>query len=642
MSKLAKALTAAAGNAGVADAPNVADVFSTYLYEGTGSGNANTITNGIDLDGEGGMVWIKGRDYGIGNNCLFDTERGVNKVLYSNSTSAEGSGASLTSFTSSGFVAQYTNDINENGRSLSSWTFRKAPRFFDVVTYTGDGVTGREIAHDLGCDVGMIFIKLRHELSGNTGSWRTYHKSLGGTQYLLLEDTAAASTWSGIFNDTDATDSVFTVTGHTHVNALGGEYVAYLFAHDPDGENDDGMIACGSFVPSSTWGSEISIGWEPQYVMFKKTTGTGDWNIHDSMRGIISGSADPKLWANKSDAEAGYSDNIEITANGFKQVFSSVDTNTYIYMAIRAPMMVEPESGTDVFKAELFTASTTIFTPNFPPDLNIQKGVRTSGGGIYTGSRLTGDGKYLQTASTSAEGSYSSYRYGLATGTFKQSLYSGTSSGGLELMFKRAKGFMDVVAYSGNGTAGRTVNHSLGVVPEMMIIKNRDQTRYWAVYNKDIGNNYRLELNSTTNKLISSEWNTTTPTSNLFTLGSDGEVNSSLGNDYIAYLFATLAGVSKVGSYTGNGTNQNIACGFSGGARFVMIKRTDSSGDWYMWDTTRGIVTGNDPHLSLNTTSAEVTSDDSIDPQSTGFTVNQVAATNINVTSATYIFLAIA
>jgi hypothetical protein len=73
-----------------------------------------------------------------------------------------------------------------------------------------------------------------------------------------------------------------------------------------------------------------------------------------------------------------------------------------------------------------------------------------------------------------------------------------------------------------------------------------------------------------------------------------------------------------------------------------MIKRTDSTGDWYVWDTARGIVSGNDPHLSLNTTVAEVTTDDTIDPDNSGFIVNQVAATNVNVNAATYIFLAIA
>ena len=115
------------------------------------------------------------------------------------------------------------------------------------------------------------------------------------------------------------------------------------------------------------------------------------------------------------------------------------------------------------------------------------------------------------------------------------------------------------------------------------------------------------------------------------------------GSTYIAYLFATLAGISKVGSYTGDGAaGKVIDCGFSTGARFILIKRTDSTGDWFFWDTTRGIIAGNDPHLSLNTTAAEVTTDDSIDPDSSGFIVNQVAATNINVSSASYIFYSIA
>jgi hypothetical protein len=100
--------------------------------------------------------------------------------------------------------------------------------------------------------------------------------------------------------------------------------------------------------------------------------------------------------------------------------------------------------------------------------------------------------------------------------------------------------------------------------------------------------------------------------------------------------------VSKVGSYTGNGSSQTVNCSFSSGARFVMIKRTDSTGNWYVWDTTRGIVAGNDPHLSFNSMAVEVTTDDTIDPNSSGFVVNQVAATNVNVSAATYIYLAIA
>lgn len=113
-----------------------------------------------------------------------------------------------------------------------------------------------------------------------------------------------------------------------------------------------------------------------------------------------------------------------------------------------------------------------------------------------------------------------------------------------------------------------------------------------------------------------------------------------------------LAGTSRVASptyvddvfsaytYTGNGGSQTINCGFTTGARFILIKRTDSTGDWFVFDTVRGIVAGNDPHLSINKTAAEVTTDDSIDPDTAGFIVNQVAATNLNATSATYIYLA--
>jgi hypothetical protein len=101
---------------------------------------------------------------------------------------------------------------------------------------------------------------------------------------------------------------------------------------------------------------------------------------------------------------------------------------------------------------------------------------------------------------------------------------------------------------------------------------------------------------------------------------------------------------STVSAYASN-ININsklINCGFTTGARFVLIKRTDTVGDWYVWDSTRGIVAANDPHLSLNTTAAEVTTDDSVDPDTRGFIVNQLAATNINVSAATYIFLAFA
>ena len=183
------------------------------------------------------------------------------------------------------------------------------------------------------------------------------------------------------------------------------------------------------------------------------------------------------------------------------------------------------------------------------------------------------------------------------------------------------------------------VNHNLGVKPELIIRKDRNQSNGWdTVANITATTETALALNTTDSGYVSSYPFIlgSEPTATVINIGSQSAIT------YVAYLFATCAGVSKVFSYTGNGSSQTINCGFTGGARWILIKRTDSTGDWYVWDSARGIVSGNDPHLSLNTTAAEVTSDDTIDPDSTGFIVNQVAATNVNVSSATYIGIAIA
>ena len=137
-------------------------------------------------------------------------------------------------------------------------------------------------------------------------------------------------------------------------------------------------------------------------------------------------------------------------------------------------------------------------------------------------------------------------------------------------------------------------------------------------------------------------WNNTTPNSTTFSLGSNNNVVAS-GSTYIAYLFAGLDGISKVSSYTGTGSNINVDCGFTAGARFVMIKRTDSTGDWYVWDTARGIVSGNDPYFRLNSYLDNYgTNVDYIDPLNAGFTVTSSAPAALNASGGTYLFLAIA
>jgi hypothetical protein len=208
-------------------------------------------------------------------------------------------------------------------------------------------------------------------------------------------------------------------------------------------------------------------------------------------------------------------------------------------------------------------------------------------------------------------------------------------------MFRRAPGFFDVVAYTGTGST-LVLDHNLGVEPEFMIVKGRTINAGWHCYHKDVGNTKAVPLNSSGAESTSSfYWNNTSPTATQATLGAFTHYNVS-NQTGILYLFATVAGISKVGSYSGTGSDVNVDCGFSSGARMVWVKRADSSGDWFVWDSVRGIVAGNDPYLRLNSETAEVTTTDYIDPLSTGFTITSSAPAALNASGGSYIFLAIA
>ena len=634
-----KMLQASAGNAG-GDPVVIEDVFSTYLY--AGNQTARSIVNDIDLDGEGGLVWLKSRTEGQ-NNYLFDTARGPNKFLMSDHNAGEQvvSDRGVTAFNSNGFDLGSNTGGNRSANNYVSWTFRKAPKFFDIVTYTGNGVAGRDIAHELGVAPGMIVVKIK------TASidWIVYHRGIGATKNLRLNQTNVEQTYIGMWNDTEPTDTVFTLGSTASVNAAGNEYVAYLYAHDPlgpAGDGSDGMIACGSYTGnSSTDGPEIDLGWEPQWILVKNADVARGWFLFDSMRGMRQ-----RLAANDAAAEATTaSDTFALQATGFKVTASDLEYNrtgdNYVYMAIRRGPMRTPEVGTKVFAVDQNTSSAPEYISGFPVDMSFHRNVTGIGNSQIQSRLLQGTRMFLNRTDAEIAGAGCTFDYMNGWGLNNANLSSYYS-----WMWKRSPGFFDVVAYTGEGTFNTTTitrSHSLGVVPEMIIYKGRDAAYGWAVYHEGIAVANALQL---TNAFASSAdgsifWNGTPPTATEFSAGKNPQTNNA-GADYIAYLFATLAGVSKVGSYTGNGSNQTIDCGFTSGARFILIKRTDATGDWYFWDSVRGIVAGNDPHLSLNTTTAQVTTDDSVDPDSSGFIVNQVAATNINVSSAEYIFYAIA
>ena len=627
----------------------------------TANGSPTIVQDGTEYvvdSGNGGLVWIKNRT-GTWDHALFDTERGVSSYVKSNSNSTSAT-TQFSSFNSNGFSLNGGNTrFNDASSDYVSWTFAKAPKFFDVVTYTGNGVQGRTISHNLGSTPGMIMVK---SLS-NSYSWHVLHRDMTAASYAIYLDLTYSEqpNWNSIWNSTFPSSTEFTLGSNGAVNENGDNYVAYLFAHnDGDGDfgetGDQDIIKCGSYTGAGSGAVDVDLGFEPQFVFIKNASRASDWMLQDIMRGMSHGSWNP-LVANKTQAEIGISaDRVVPTATGF-----TVNNNgsndfgqsgdTVIYIAIRRGPMKTPTSGTEVFATDIRTSAEGEgkYTSGFPVDWSLANNYDEAGN-TFAGTRLTN--AHLQTNSTTTESSSASdyewdYNDGISIGA--SGAFFGSSKNIINYMFRRAPGFFDVVAYTGNSTAGRTVSHNLEVTPEMIWVKRRNGSDNWGVYHKGLNGgttpeNYYLNLDRNAEEATQvGYWNNTAPTSSNFTLGTNPRLNDSAGT-YIAYLFATLPGISKVGSYTGNGTSQAIDCGFSAGARFVLIKRTDGTGNWNLFDSERGIVAGNDPRLELNTTDAEDTGYDWIDPDSSGFIVNHIAynADCSNHSGATYIFLAIA
>jgi hypothetical protein len=628
------------------DVNYIESVFSTYLY--TGNDATQTINNDIDLSGKGGLVWIKPRDL-VEFHSLFDTTRGAGYYLSSSQTSAQSYGATtLTSFNSNGFSLGGATRVNGDPYNNVSWTFRKQPKFFDVITYTGTG-SNTTISHNLGSVPGMIFVKR----TDTTANWQVYHRSLANTEYIVLNTTAAVATGTTRWNSTTPTSTEFSLGTDATVNASGGTYVAYLFAHDAGGfgtTGTDNVISCGSFTTDSGANATVNLGYEPQWVIFKRTNNTSNWAILDNMRGW-SQTQGNELNANTSGAEGSSFNGLFPTATGFVSNGALFGSSDYIYMAIRRPMKM-PTDATTVFKPVTLTPSgATTVTTGFPVDLIIS-GVRNRGGSItntYVNDRLRGGSTnqfvYVYTNLTDAEGNDSGYGFGMDNNTATiDNVYNTAAAITTPCIywnFSRRPGFFDVVCYTGTGS-NTTQAHNLGVVPELIIVKRRNSTTAWDTYSSALANTEYVVLNTTAAVATgATRWNSTTPTASVFSIGTSTTTNAS-GGTYVAYLFATCAGVSKVGSYTGNGTTQAISCGFTGGARFVLIKRTDSTGDWYVYDTARGMTLLTDPYLRLNSTAAESATLGSVITSTGGFTVDATILAAVNTSGASYIFLAIA
>lgn len=651
--------TSTAGGLTSATGTLTASTPTVTLSSGTPAASLATISQGL-----GGLVWIKGRS-GATDHAMYDTVRGATFDLASNLNSSQTTQAQgLTAFLGSGFSIGTLAKLNTSAAIYAAWTFAEQPKFFDIVTYTGTGAN-RTVAHNLGSEPGCIIVK---KTSG-TGDWFVYHRSVGASRYLVLNTTAAEAVGSAVWASTAPTSSVFTV-GTFGVNDSGATYVAYLFAHDAGGfgaSGTDNVISCGSYTGNgAASGPTVTLGWEPQFLIIKRASGgTANWFLMDNVRGVTTGSNDAFLEANTSSNES-LTNFISFTSTGFDVTSTSAAINasggTYIYIAIRRGPMRTPTSGSSVFTPTVYTGTNVnnrLVNTSIAPDMVwMRQRDDTVLTGMVVGDRLRGQ-PYLFTDSTAVEATsatafdqqlVSATEYGTAFSAMN-GVYVGTdataklnvnttANNHIAEAFRRAPGFFDVVCYTGTGVT-RTVNHNLGVVPEIIIVKSRSpNARLWPVAVAP-STTLILDANNGDINSFAGYFDNTMGTSTTFSVRTDSDVNAS-GNLYVAYLFASCPGVSKVGSYTGTGSTVQVDCGFTAGARFVLIKRRNAAGDWYVWDSARGIIAGNDPYLVLNSTAAEVTSTDWVDTLATGFEVSNAGSNLVNVNGGNYIFLAIA
>ena len=350
-------------NGTIATAANGPDgLFSTTLYTGTGSSNA--VSTGVDLSSSEGMVFIKNRT-GTSDWNLFDTVRGMTtsnaEILYPNKTDAEVGIADYFNVTSTGFTALHsgmdTNDVSNNSTYVA-FSFKSAANFFDVVTYSGSN-SQQTINHNLGSAPGMVIVKCR---SASGTDWYVYHNALTSSSHGMVWNSTGSEGGNGYW-PVAPTSSQFTLKANTGaINQSGRTYVAYFFGHDTSSSS---MIQCGGYTGNgSAAGPDVTLGWEPQWVMIKnRDLGSEQWHILDNVRGVATGGTDSHVRVNQTGAEISSQDILEITSTGFRPMTSDDKTNgsghPYIYVAIRK---VEPKQTLDLSTGNRFSFTATAAT----------------------------------------------------------------------------------------------------------------------------------------------------------------------------------------------------------------------------------------------------------------------------------------
>ena len=332
--------------------------FSTKLWTAT-STNPKVLDFPWSFATDGGLVWQKMRS-SSGEHYLFDTVRGDDKALYSNTSNAEqGYGPSYYTqdFDASGdYSIQQDgvgNEVNYSGNTYVAWGWKKsATAGMDIVTWTGDddgtgaSPTPQAVSHSLGVAPDLIIAKSRTQNTFHNFDWIVWHKDLTSGNYLLLNGLGAETGWGdalvssiGSSSVTFGSDAMMSGEDLNAGASFGSadDYVAYLFA------SVEGYSKCGIYTGNgSAAGPFVYCGFRPAFILIKSTgnpSSNGYWMMKDEVRSTTYNPADGNLYANEAFAEDTTSTvDIDFLSNGFKikGTYAGINAtgSSYIFYAV--------------------------------------------------------------------------------------------------------------------------------------------------------------------------------------------------------------------------------------------------------------------------------------------------------------------
>lgn len=636
--------------AGGAKAPRyVEDMFTVENHRGTSTDK--TIFADKQLSGKSWLAFVIER---YGAIPRFITSNWSNGAAYLTGGMSSVIGYSNTGVAAGGVgykLAGGEIGVNEAGSIYGSWLFQEDKKFFkqNVINHVNGAADTVDLS-SLG-ELGMVWLK-----NGSTNSlWNIWHRTYG----LLGVNTPNRSFSSG---GATTTNNYIQITGTTltiPAEAPTGYYQYFAFAHDSAA---DGLIYCDTYTGSGAGGASspsVTLGWEPQAVIVMRSNpASGDMGVYliDDVRGLgwhrneITDAA-PN---NGTVSEQG----ISPTPTGFIVNTTSSKTNAasqaYLFMAIRRGPMRAPTNGLSVFKPSTFTGTTFEESvppggAGFKPDMVWTKDYNNYNGTKWM-TRPRGRTAALSFGENLFEAAFNSIlafeRNSVLFNTQSSSEFS-TGKTIQQLFFQRAKGFLDIVNFRGTGAA-RNQAHGLGVIPELIMVRARDygpggyMPRIMCRY-PGASDTQAIDINNNSG-IITSEnwWDTGGVSASTFSLGDSLNTNGS-NYYYEALLFASLLGVSKIGTYPGPASgNIDVDCGFSNGARFIMITRLDVAGGTFLWDSATGIISGAEPYNQINQAGPLITGSDYIAPNPAGFTITTTAPAALRASGGTFLFLAIA